>query len=116
MILGEDYSFMDSLKTDTVAIKLLTGPYKDIVYRYKELSVKEAHDKSYATMVFDYELFDMAAFTETTLRKDKLFETHVGLVLNALLLEAVDATDHQKQLKESNGLNRKGDSEELIEE
>lgn len=116
MILGEDFSFQDSLKTDTVAIKLLTGPYKDVVYRYKVLNVKEAEDKSHATMLFEYELHDMGTFTETTLRKDKKFETHIGLVLNALLIEAADAADHQKQLKGDNGSNRKGNSEKLTEE
>lgn len=103
MKLGEDYSFIDDLKTDTIAIKLLTGNYKDIVYRYKTLSVREEKDKSSATMTFDYDIIDPGSFTENTLRKNKLFEVHLGLVLNALILDAADMVEHKHKIKGNDG-------------
>lgn len=107
MILGEDFMFNDSMKTDTTAIKLLTGPYKDIVYRYTQLSVKENTNDT-ATMFFDYELYEMGEHTETSIRKDERFTKHIGLILNTLILEAVDDL-------EKNGTNdehRKADTQE----
>lgn len=98
MILGEDFMFMDSMKTDTTAIKLLTGPYKDIVYRYTQLNVKENDDDS-ATISFSYELYEMGENTETSLRKDERFHEHIGLVLNSLILDAVEHTE-KTQTKE----------------
>lgn len=89
MIIGEDFMFMDSIKADTSALKLLTGPYKDVVYRYTNMSVKENDDET-ATLIFDYELYEMGNHTETTLRKDDRFTQHIGLVLNTLILEAIE--------------------------
>lgn len=89
MIIGEDFEFNDTLKTDTAAIRLLTGPYKDVLYRYTNMSVKE-NDNDTATMSFDYELFEMGEHTETSLRKDKRFTEHIGLILNTLIIEAVE--------------------------
>jgi hypothetical protein len=89
MILGEDFMFMDSMKEDTTPIKLLTGPYKDVVYRYATLSVKENTDET-ATVSFQYELYEMGEHTETALRKDNRFEKHIGLILNSLVLDAVE--------------------------
>jgi len=91
MIIGEDFEFADSIKSDTAAIRLLTGPYNGVVYRYTQMSVKENDDDS-ATLMFDYELFEMKDFTETSLRSDQRFTQHIGLVLNTLILEAVDQT------------------------
>lgn len=92
MILGEDFIFMDSMKTDTTAIKLLTGPYKDVVYRYTQLNVKENIDDT-ATLSFSYEVHEMGEHTETALRKDVRFQEHIGLVLNSLIIEAVEYTE-----------------------
>lgn len=89
MIIGEDFMFMDSIKADTTPLKLLTGPYKDVIYRYTNMTVKENVDDT-ASMIFDYELFEMGNHTETTLRKDDRFTQHIGLVLNTLLLEALE--------------------------
>ena len=91
MIIGEDFEFVDSLKTDTAAIRILTGPYNGVVYRYTQMSVKENDDES-ATLMFDYELLEMKDFTETTLRNDVRFTQHIGLILNTLILEVVDHT------------------------
>ena len=92
MIIGEDFEFNDKLKTDTAAIKLLTGPYKNVIYRYTSMSVKENNNDT-ATMQFDYELFEMGEHTETSLRKDKRFTEHIGLILNTLIIEAVEYED-----------------------
>lgn len=98
MILGEDYMFMDSMKTDTTTIKLLTGPYKDVVYRYTNMSVKE-NDNDTASLIFDYELYEMGEHTETSLRQDTRFIGHIGLILNSLILEAVEHSEKTRTNK-----------------
>jgi hypothetical protein len=52
----------------------------------------------------------MGNHTETQLRKDKVFNEYIGLVLNALIVEAIDA------IEEHDNESRKDDSKELIEE
>jgi hypothetical protein len=90
MILGADYTFRDDLKHDTVPIELLEGPYKGVVYRYKTVAVKEQNAET-ATMNFSYELYEMANKTETALRKDKRFEQYIGLILNQLIIDSMEA-------------------------
>lgn len=98
MIIGEDYMFMDSIKVETTPLKLLTGPYKDVVYRYTNLSIKE-NENDTATLSFSYELYEMGEHTETSLNKDKRFQEHIGLILNSLILEAVEHTENKQQVE-----------------
>lgn len=89
MILGEDYSFRDDIKADTVPIQIKTGVYKDVVVRFDNISVKENDDMS-ATVSFVYELLEMGNFTETKLRADENFQIHVGKILNSLIMESLN--------------------------
>lgn len=98
MIIGEDFKFRDDLKTDTVPIELLTDPYKGVILRYTNVGIKELEDNT-AVLQFGYELYEMGNHTETKLRKDTKFQEHAGLVLNALILESLDA--HEAAEKEA---------------
>lgn len=108
MNVNEDFKFRDDLKQDTVPIELLTGPYKGVVYRYTKVAVKEKEDDT-ALMQFDYDIYESGNHVQTQLRKDKTFENHIGLILNQLILEAVDNP-------QSEDANRKDNTEELVEE
>ena len=89
MILGEDYSFRDDIKADTVPIQIKTGVYKDVVVRFDNISVKENDDMS-ATVSFVYELLEMGNFTETKLRSDENFQIYAGKILNSLIMESLN--------------------------
>jgi hypothetical protein len=94
MIEKGDFRFRDDLvsKEDiqTVPIEILTGPYKNVIYRYVKVSVKEKDDGE-AVVQFLYDLLEMGKFSETTLRNDQRFTNHIGLILNHLVLEAAEA-------------------------
>jgi hypothetical protein len=89
MIIGEDYKFRDDLKHDTVPIELLSGPYKGIVLRYTKVTIKEQEENN-AIIKFDYDLIDSNKFKENKLRDDMLFQDHIGLILNDMILESVN--------------------------
>lgn len=108
MIVGTDYKFRDDMKEDTVPIELLTDPYKGVILRYTQVSIHEEANGT-ARLKFDYELFETGDHTMTKLRNDKNFSQHVGLILNAMIL---DITDMETEKNES-GTN---DSEEYSEE
>lgn len=90
MIMNIDYKFRDDIKADTVPIHLLTGPYNGVVYRYTQVAIKETENDS-AVMQFDYFLHETAEHTEASLRADPKFTAHIGLILNQLILDTVDA-------------------------
>lgn len=98
MNLGEDYTFRDNLvkdPKDTVPIELLTGPYKGIILRYTKVVINENVDQT-ATLKFDYDLLKKCKFKEDKLRKDKMFEKHIGLILNNLILDSIgDVNDNR---------------------
>ena len=92
MILNEDYKLredMDEKTHDTLPIELLTGPYKGVLYRYTTVQLREQED-GFATMQFQYELYEMGDHTETSLRKDQNFTRHIGLILNQIILETLE--------------------------
>lgn len=103
MLLSEDYKFRDDIKADTVPIELLTEPYKGVILRYTTVAVKE-QEGGQAKLQFQYELLEMGEHTETSLRKDPKFETHAGLILNAMILESLEAQEddiREDDIKES---------------
>lgn len=92
MQINEDFKFRDDIKADTVPIELLTGNYKGVILRYTKVAIREQEDLT-AKLQYEYEIIDAGKSTETGLRKDKTFEFHIGLILNALILEATDVKE-----------------------
>jgi len=99
MILGEDYAFRDKLvksKEETVPIEVLTGPFKGVILRYTQVAVRENQNET-ATLQFDYDLLKIPQdHSEIGLRRNKIFEKHIGLILNSLILEAVGPEDEHR--------------------
>jgi len=93
MIAGEDYKFRDDMKHDTVPIELLTEPYRGVILRYTTVSVQEQEEGD-AKLRFDYELLETGDNTMIGLRKDDRFQQHVGLILNAMILESLEVPDN----------------------
>jgi hypothetical protein len=95
MELGKDYQFRDDkydLKgpvTQTVPIELLLDSYKGIIYRYTTVAFDEETEQ--AKMKFTYEIIDPMNYTRRKLQKDKKFQEILGLILNTLILEALEA-------------------------
>ena len=100
MIDSKDFQFRDDLAKiesgDTVPIQILTGPYKDVIFRYIRVSVKE-QDGGDAKLQYQYELLEMGSYTETQLRKDSRFSQHIGIILNHLILETVEADNANRE-------------------
>jgi hypothetical protein len=109
MIENNDFRFRDDFYKpddgDTIPIELLTGPYKGVIYRYVRINVSE-NENGEATLRFQYELLEMGNHTETTLRNDRRFTEHIGIILNHFILELV----------ENDSANREDDSQKSSEE
>jgi hypothetical protein len=110
MIEQQDFRFRDDMveaaAEGTVPIEILTEPYKGVIFRFTTVGIKELENGT-AVLRFQYDLLDVGEFTETTLRNDKRFEQHLGVLLNHLILESAE-----HELNES----RKSDTEEFVEE
>jgi hypothetical protein len=87
-----DYKFRDDLfkaKEDgsTCPIEILVDFYAGVVYRYTTVTFK-MDDDGVPHLQFSYELLETKKFSELKLRQDSRFIQMVGLILNALMLEA----------------------------
>lgn len=115
MKLGIDYKFVDDMfdaKSDgtTVPIELLEKPFNGIIYRYTQVAFKM--DGDIPRMLFDYEIIKTNDLSMMTLRKNEKFNTILGLILNALLIEAAEVGDEAR----TNNIEESDSNTELYEE
>ncbi len=94
MDLGVDYKFRDDLfdakeEGTTVPIELTLDPFTGIVYRYTTVGFKVGAD-DIPRIQFDYEIIKTNDLSMMTLRKNEKFNTTLGLILNAMLLDMAD--------------------------
>ena len=95
MELGKDFSFRDDLfnaKEDgsTVPIELILDPFAGVCYRYTTVKFRMDED-NIPRIAYDYEILKTNDLSMVTLRKNEKFNTVLGLILNALLLDASEA-------------------------
>lgn len=94
---GTDYKFRDDLfnpKEDgsTVPIELMVDPFAGVVYRYTTVGFKVGED-DIPRIQYDYEIIRTNDLSMVTLRKNEKFNTMLGLILNAMLLDLGDASE-----------------------
>ena len=92
---GIDYKFRDDLFDDkkegsTVPIEILVDPFAGVVYNYTTVSFKVGED-DVPRIGYDYNIIKTNDLSMMTLRKNEKFNTMLGLILNAMLLEMADA-------------------------
>lgn len=97
MQVGNDYKFRDDMfnpKEDgsTVPIELMVDPFAGVVYRYTTVGFKVGED-DIPRIQYDYEIIKTNDLSMITLRKNEKFNTMLGLILNAMLLDLGDASE-----------------------
>ena len=77
MIEGIDYCYIYP-KDDatTVHIRLLNGPYKDTVYKYGRVKLKEENENMH--LLFAYDVIESTVDNPRKLEKDEDFKNYIG--------------------------------------
>jgi hypothetical protein len=100
------YEVVESEHEDYYAIRIKTGEYKDIIYKYDGVNIDESGDE--LTIKYGYNtLVGNNKFTVETADSSDEFKVLVGKILNFVLYEYVDKYE---SVDESNGID---DIEEL---
>ena len=96
----EDYVFVEKPGEDFTAIKLISGPYAGIVYKYGKVGFAPESEKvdDMLPMKFDYTVMENRIDADTDSQE---FINHIGDILVVLLDENL------KEKKELDGKNRK---------
>jgi hypothetical protein len=92
---GIDYKFRDDLfdekkEGSTVPIEIMVDPFAGVVYNYTTVSFR-VDENDIPRIGYDYEIIKTNDLSMMTLRKNVKFNTMLGLILNAMLLEMADA-------------------------
>ena len=83
----EDYVFVEKPGEDFTALKLISGPYADIVYKYGKVGFRPESEKTpdgALPMVFDYTIIENEVGADTDSQE---FINHIGDILVVLLDE-----------------------------
>lgn len=118
---GTDYRFRDDLfdakkEGTTVPIELTLDPFNGVVYNYTTVTFR-VDENDVPRIGYDYEIIKTNDLSMMTLRKNEKFNTMLGLILNAMLLEMADAegeieagTNNTKELNKERDLHKESSS------
>ena len=84
-ITENDYTYVENPNHSLYGVRLLTGKYKDVIYQYGKVSIKESPELDIATLQFTYNIQEVASFTEDDLINDNEFKNHLGDVLTHII-------------------------------
>ena len=85
-----DYKFVESNNVEFYGIKLLTGKWKDILYIYGKVSIKESPELDIATLGFTYNIQDPAEFESDDLINDSKFKDYLGAILEHIMQNSLE--------------------------
>ena len=90
IITTDDYQLVESNNVEFYGVKLLTGKWKNVVYIYGEVKIKESPELDLATLGFTYNIQEPAGFEEEDLINDIHFRNYIGGVLQNLIEDSLD--------------------------
>ena len=92
----EDYVFVEKPGEDFTALKLISGPYASIVYKYGKVGFRPEEEKTpdgALPMVFDYTIIENDINADTDSQE---FINHIGDILVILLDEVLKDGKNRK--------------------
>ncbi len=84
-ITESDYSFVESNNVEFYGVRLLSGKWRNVVYIYGKVSIKESPELDIATLGFTYNIQDPANFEEDDLINDTEFKDYLGAILQHIM-------------------------------
>mgnify|MGYP006198695109 CR=1 FL=1 len=90
IITNADYQLVESNDIEFYGVKLLTGKWKDVLYIYGKVSIKESPELDIATLAFTYDIQEAGQFEESELIGDIDFRNYIGGILQNIMEESLD--------------------------
>ena len=90
IITSADYQLVESNDIEFYGVKLLTGKWKDVLYIYGKVSIKESPELDIATLAFTYDIQESGQFEEDELIGDINFRNYIGGILQHIMEESLE--------------------------
>ena len=88
-ISDNDFKIVENAASEFYSIKLLTGKWKDVIFTYGAVSVKEDKANDIATVSFNWQLNDSAECDPEDLQKDEEFQNYLGGLLQYIITDSL---------------------------
>tara|TARA_S200002703_G_scaffold59520_1_gene51608 strand:+ start:172 stop:495 length:324 start_codon:yes stop_codon:yes gene_type:complete len=89
-----DYVFVEKDDTDFTSIKLTSGEFKNVIYTYGKVTVREPEGEGgTAQLTFDFKVEEIPPILEMTkeeLGEDLGFKNHIGNLLTQILEDSLE--------------------------
>ena len=89
-IQDSDFTMLENASSEFYAIKLLKGKWKDVVFTYGAVSIKEDKENDTATLSFNWQLNDPADIEPEDLKKDEEFNNYLGALLQYIISDSLN--------------------------
>jgi hypothetical protein len=93
----QKYELVELDGEENWCVKVKTGDYKDVVYKYNRVKVIEpVHTDGYATLKFNYEVLYHAELPEEMFAQNDAFNGLIGDILYDLIMSLEDEVKAKK--------------------
>ena len=94
-ITDDDFKIVENAASEFYSIKLLTGKWKDVIFTYGAVSVKEDKANDTATLSFNWQLNDSAECEPDDLTNNEEFQNYLGALLQYIITDSLQTKDAQ---------------------
>ena len=94
-IQDSDFTMLENAASEFYAIKLLKGKWKDVVFTYGAVSIKEDKELDRATLSFNWQMNDPADHEPEELKNDEEFNNYLGALLQYIITDSLQTKDAQ---------------------
>ena len=94
-ITDDDFKIVENAASEFYSIKLLAGKWKDVIFTYGAVSVKEDKANDTATLSFNWQLNDSAECEPDDLTNNEEFQNYLGALLQYIITDSLQTKDAQ---------------------
>tara|TARA_B100001057_G_C22663491_1_gene876891 strand:+ start:506 stop:838 length:333 start_codon:yes stop_codon:yes gene_type:complete len=94
-ISDNDFKIVENAASEFYSIKLLTGKWKDVIFTYGAVSVKEDKELDSATLSFNWQLNDSAECEPDDLTNNEEFQNYIGALLQYIITDSIQTKEAQ---------------------
>ena len=89
-ITDEDFQMLENPASEFYSIKLNKGKWKDVIFTYGAVSIKEDKKNDTATLSFNWNLSDPADHEPEDLKKNEDFNNYLGSLLQYIIDDSLN--------------------------
>jgi|TARA_B110000908_G_scaffold170586_1_gene230615 hypothetical protein len=84
--MSKDYIFVEKKDAELYSLKVVQGPYNNVIYTYGSVTIEEDEDKDLARLKFNYHIEEVPEpYSKRELEESTEFRDYIGNILTEIL-------------------------------